>query len=63
MVIINSADLLLQQIGAHPARPLAKELQHAAQRCAELTRGLQAYSRRSGARPQRAALAKLMGDS
>ena len=64
MIILNHADVALRRLGAaHPAREFVLELELAAQRCAGITQGLQAYSQRDGARPERITLTALMADN
>ncbi len=65
MLILNHADVALERLGPrHPARSFVIELENAAQRCATITQGLQAFSVRGGDRPpQTVALMKLIAES
>lgn len=49
-LILNHVELSLAQLASeHPAVAELKELEHAALRCADITRRLLAFTRRSGA--------------
>jgi hypothetical protein len=60
-IIVNSAAGTLEVLEpAHPAVPLVRELQGAAQRCIWKTSGLLNYGVRNGAKPSPAAMERII---